>query len=354
LSGSRFYKPPALPEVITSLKKEGSMMFSQKVNFGLLTAVLTSVFILSIWVSAEAQTKTISLSLATGGTGAVFYPLGGGMAQILSRYIPNMQVTAEVTAGSVDNIKLIRGRKADLALTLSEVASDALNGLERFKGTGPVPIRTIGGIYSSYLHLVVREGAGINSASDLKGKRISTGAPGSGVEVKIIRVLESYGIDVNKDMKRERLNYVEAAGALKDRKLDAFFIEGGLPISTVLDLAATPGITIKLLSHIDHIDKLRQKYGSCYYKLIIPKGTYRNIDYDVPVLGSGNLLICHENMDAGLVYKIIKTLLEHQPELVTAHKAASEFTLTNAVVGSPVPFHPGAIKYFKERGIEVK
>lgn len=329
-------------------------MFSQKMNSGLLTAVLTLAFIVFTWISSEAQTKTLSLSLATGGTGAVFYPLGGGMAAVLSKYIPNVQVTAEVTAGSVDNIKLIHAQKADLALSLSEVASDALNGLERFKATGPIPVRAIGVIYSSYMHLVARESAGINSVPDLKGKRISTGAPGSGVEIKIVRILESYGIDANKDVKRERLNYVEAAGALKDRKLDAFFIEGGLPISTVLDLSATPGITIKLLSHIDHIDKLRQKYGSCYYKLIIPKGTYRNIDYDVPVLGSGNLLICHANMDAGLVYKIIKTLLEHQPELVTAHKAASEFTLTSAVVGSPVPFHPGAIEYFKQKGAEIK
>jgi len=329
-------------------------MFCTKGISALLIAILPLLFIFFSGVSAEAQPQTVSLSIATGGTGAVFYPLGGGMARVLSKYIPNMQVTAEVTAGSVDNIKLIQMKKADLALSMAEIASDALHAEGKFKGTGPAPIRTMAAVYSSYLHLVVREGAGIHSLPDLRGKRVSTGAPGSGIEVKNIRVLESYGIDVDKHLKRERLNYVEAAGSMKDRKLDAFFIEGGLPISTVLDLAATPGITIKLINNVEHIDKLRQKYGSCYYKLIIPKGTYSNINYDVPVVGSGNLLICHENMDATLVYRIIKTLIEHQPELVLAHKAASDFSVTTAVVGSPLPFHPGAVKYFKEKGIEVK
>ncbi len=304
--------------------------------------------------SAEAQSQIKSLSIATGGTGAVFYPLGGGMARVLSKYLPNMQVTAEVTAGSIDNIKLIQMKKADLALSMAEITPEALRGEGKFKNTGPVPIRTIASVYSSYLHLVVREGSGINSVSDLKGKRVSTGAPGSGIEIKNIRVLESYGIDADKHVKRERLNYVEAAGSMKDRKMDAFFIEGGLPISTVLDLAASPGMAIKLVNNAEHMDKLRQKYGPCYYKIVIPKGTYPNVNYDVLVVGSGNLLICHENMDPALVYGIIKTLLEHQAELVIAHKAASDFSLSNAVVGSPLPFHPGAIKYFREKGIEIK
>jgi len=315
---------------------------------------LSFLLTISVWTLAEAQSQPTSLSIATAGTGAVFYPLGGGMARVLTKYNPNMSVTAEVTAGSIDNMKLIQMKKADIALSMAEIAAEAFKGEGKFKSTGPIPIRTIASVYSSYLHLVVREGSGIKSVSDLKGKRISTGAPGSGIEIKNIRVLESYGIDADKHVKRERLAYVEAAGSMKDRKMDAFFIEGGLPISTVLDLAATPGMTISLVNNAEHIDKLIQEYGACYYKVVIPKGTYPNINYDVPVVGSGNLLVCHENMDPNLVYTIIKTLLEHQQELVTAHKAASDFALATAVVGSPLPFHPGAVRYYKEKGITIQ
>ena len=329
-------------------------MFSKKKNSLAFVILFTSFLILLLSDPAGAQTKSVRLSIATGGTGGVYYPLGGAMAAVISKYIPNTEATAEVTAGSVDNIKLIHAGKAELALIMADVGHDALKGTDRFKATGAIPIRTVGVVYSNYMHFVALDGSGIKSVPDLKGRRISTGSPGSGTEVKTMRVLESYGIDGEKDIKRERLGVAESAGAQKDRKIDAFTWDGGLPTAAVLDLAATPGIKIKILNNADHLDKLLQKYGPVYFKLPIPKTAYPGMDADVQVVCVANLLICHEKMDAGLVYNILKVLVEHQPELVAVHKEARHFTLATAAMGSSLPFHPGAMKYFQEKGIKIK
>ncbi|MBM4333324.1 MAG: TAXI family TRAP transporter solute-binding subunit [Deltaproteobacteria bacterium] len=316
--------------------------------------LLTIIFTFSLGSLGEAQTKGVRLSIATGGTGGVYYPLGGGMAQVISKYIPNTEATAEVTAGSVDNCKLIQTGKAELALIMADIGFDALKGEGRFKAGGAIPLRTIGVVYSNYMHFVTMEGSGIKTVSDLKGKRVSTGSPGSGTEVKTMRVLESYGIDGEKDLKRDRLGVAESAGALKDRKIDAFTWDGGLPTAAVLDIAATPGIKIKILNNADYLEKMNQKYGPVYFKLTIPKITYPHMDADVSVVGVANLLVCHEKMDPALAYNITKFLLEKQPELVAVHKEALNFTLATATVGSSLPFHPGAIKYYQEKGIVIK
>jgi hypothetical protein len=329
-------------------------MVLKKESTRILALALTISLILFLSVSAAAQSKSVRLSIATGGTGGVYYVFGGGIAQVISKYIPNTEATAEVTAASVDNCKLIQAGKADLTIIMADTGYDALKGMERFKPSGPIPLRTIGVLYSNYMQFVALEGPGIKSISDLKGKRVSTGAPGSGTEVMAVRVLESYGIDATKDIRRERLSVAESAGALKDRKVDAFAWVGGLPTAAVLDLAATPGIKMKILSSADHIDKMKQKYGPVYFPLTIPKNTYPHMDADVQVACVANLLVCHEKMDAKLVYNILKVLLEHQPELVAVHQEAKNFTLASAAVGSSLPYHPGAIKYFREKGIKTE
>ncbi len=321
---------------------------------GLLVFCLTLFYIFALSVPGEAQTKTVRLSVATGGTGGVYYVMGGGMAQIISKHVPNTEATAEVTAASVDNCKLIQAGKADLALIMADTGYNALKGLEKFKAGGPVPLRTVAVLYPNYMHFVTLDGSGIRSMADLRGKRVSTGAPGSGTEVKALRVLESYGINADKDIKRERLSVAESAGALKDRKVDAFAWDGGLPTAAVLDLAATPGIKAKILNNADHFDKMIEKYGPVYFKTTIPKAIYPHMDADAQVVGVANLLVCNEKMDPGLAYNIAKALLEHQPDLVTVHKEAKNFTLANATVGSSLPFHPGAVKYFQEKGVKIK
>ena len=185
-----------------------------------------------------AQQKT--MSIGTGGTGGVYYPLGGGIANVLSKYLPGMQATAEVTGGSVDNLKLIGTGKAELAFTMADAALDALNGEDKFKG-GKVPLRTLMVLYPNRMHVVTIEGTGIDKMADLKGKRVSTGSPGSATEVMAFRVIEAAGLDKDKDMKRERLGVAESVNAIKDRKIDAFFWVGGIPTAAVTDLGGNAG-----------------------------------------------------------------------------------------------------------------
>ena len=298
-----------------------------------------------------AQTKT-RLSIATGGTGGVYYPLGGGMAALISKHISGTEATAEVTTASVDNMKLLHTGKVALALTLPDTAWDSHQG--QLKGLKEkVGVRTLMAVYSNYMHIVALEGSGIKSVADLKAKRVSTGAPGSGTEVKGLRVLEAYGLTPKDLRSQERLGVGESAGALKDRKVDAFIWDGGLPTAAILDLAATPGIKIHLVPHGDAVSKMVAKYGPLYFAGVIPKGTYGGIEGDVSVAAVTNLLVAHERMEEPLAYQITKLLLERTPDLVAVHKAANEITLKSAVVGSPVPFHAGALRYYKEKGIKV-
>ena len=197
-----------------------------------------------------AQQKAISI--ATGGTGGVYYPLGGGMANILSKYLPGIQATAEVTGGSVDNLKLIGTNRAEVAFSMMDAALDAVNGVDKFSA-GKIPVRTLMVLYPNRMHVVSIEGTGINKMADLKGKRVSTGSPGSATEVMAFRVIEAAGLDKDKDMRRERLGVAESVNALKDRKIDAFFWVGGLPTAAVTDLGATPGVKIKLIDTADLI-----------------------------------------------------------------------------------------------------
>lgn len=312
--------------------------------------VMILVFVLS-FSSVWAQ-KTVRLSIGTGGTGGVYYPYGGGMANIISKYIPYVEATAEVTSASVDNCLLVGAGKSDMALIMADVGWDAYQGKGKFKSK--IPLRTIAVLYPNNMHVVTLEGSGIEKVSDLKGKRISTGSPGSGTEVKALRVLEAYGLNPDKDMKRDRLGAAESAGALKDRKIDAYFWDGGLPTASVTDLGATPGIKIKIVGHEDAIPKMREKYGPIYVKGVIPAKTYPGQDVDVPMAVVWNLLVCNENMKENVAYDIVKTLFDHKPELITIHREAKHLSLDPQVGGSPIPFHPGAARYFTEKGLKIK
>jgi TRAP transporter TAXI family solute receptor len=328
-----------------SFLKGGSLMRR------LLTLGVIVVFVLA-FSPARAQ-KTVRLSIATGGTGGVYYPLGGGMANLISKYIPYAEATAEVTTASVDNCLLVGRGKAELALIMADVGWDAYQGKGKFKEK--VPLRTIAVLYPNNMHVVTVEGKGIEKVSDLKGKRVSTGAPGSGTEVKALRVLEAYGLNPDKDMTRDKLGASESAGALKDRKIDAYFWDGGLPTASVTDLGATPGVKMKLIGHEDAIPKMREKYGPLYVKGFIPAKTYPGQEVAIPIAVVWNLLVCNEKMKQDVAYDIVKTLFDRKPELVASHMEARFLSLEpQSVGGSPIPFHPGVIRYFSEKGLKIK
>ena len=310
-----------------------------------------STFLACLALSAGADAQNISI--ATGGTGGVYYPLGGGMAAALSKYVPGMQATAEVTGGSVDNLKLIGSGKPYIALTMTDATLDAYRGEDKFKGN-KVPVRTLMILYPNRMHVVSIEGRGVAKMADLKGKRVSTGSPGSATEVMAFRVIEGAGLDKDSDMKRERLGVAESVNAIKDGKIDAFFWVGGLPTAAVTDLANTPGTKLKMIDHAEVVAPMNKKYGNLYVEDAIPKDIYKGMDADNKQATVMNILITHENMDDKVAYNIVKTIFDKRDDLIAVHKEATNFRLENQKAGaSPIPFHPGAVKYFAEKGIKL-
>ena len=297
-----------------------------------------------------AFAQQTNIAIATGGTGGVYYPLGGGMGNLLTKHL-GYAATARVTGGSVDNMKLIGSKQSEMALTQVDAAYDALKGEDKFKGT-PLPIRQLMVLYPNRMHVVTVEGKGIEKMADLKGKRVSTGSPGSATEVFAFRCIEMAGLDKDKDMRRERLGVAESTNAIKDGKIDAYFWVGGLPTAAVTDLGASPGIKIKLLDTADLVPKMNEKYNNLYATGMIPAKMYPGQEKDNPVAVIQNILAAHESMADKVAYDIVKLFIERRDDLVAVHGEAASITLENQK-NSPIPWHPAALKYFTEKGVKV-
>src|SRR5262245_11142173 len=320
------------------------MIFGNKWLVGCLAMAATALV-----GGAAAQQR--SIAIATGGTGGVYYPLGGGLANILSKSLPGLQAAAEVTGGSVDNLKLIGSGQAELAFTMVDATLDAYKGEDKFKGN-KVDVRALAVLYPNRMHVVTVEGRGIEKMSDLKGKRVSTGSPGSATEVMAFRVIEAAGLDKDKDVRRERLGVAESVNAIKDGKIDAFFWVGGLPTAAVTDLGATPGLKIKMIDHSETVPKMNQKYGNLYAPDTIAHGTYPGQDKDNQIATVWNIMVVNAKMQDQLAYDIVKTMFDKKADWVAVHREANELKKENQSVSkSAIPFHPGALKYFAELGI---
>jgi TRAP transporter TAXI family solute receptor len=314
------------------------------------TAVLAITLATGLALAGMVHAQQKTMSIGTGGTGGVYYPLGGAVANVLSTNLPNVQATAEVTGGSVDNLKLIASGQSELGFSMADAALDAFNGQDKFKSK--VPLQTLLVVYPNRMHVVTVEGTGIEKMSDLKGKRVSTGSPGGATEVMAFRVIEAAGLDKDKDMKRERLGAAESVNAIKDRKIDAFFWVGGIPTAAVTDLAATPGMKMKLIDHSDTVEKMNAKYGKLYTASTIKAGAYPGTDKDNAIAEVWNIIVTGDKMSNDDAYAIVKTLVEKKADIVAVHKEAESFSLDNQIqIRSPIPFHPGALKYFKEKGV---
>jgi TRAP transporter TAXI family solute receptor len=311
----------------------------------LLSALAASLLLLS----ACGEPQKI-LSIVTGGTGGVYYPLGGALANVLSAELTDYQVSAEVTGGSVDNLKLVAAGSADVGFSMVDAAWDALHGRDKFKGT-PLPIRTLAVLYPNHMHAVTVEASGIKSVQQFARRRVSVGSPGSATEIMALRVLEAY--ELQDSVEKERLSVAESVNAIKDGKIDAFFWAGGLPTGAVTDLAATPGVRIRLLDIGDAVAKMNEQYGPLYTEGRIAKNTYPGLSADVRNATVWNILFVNATMNEDLAYDIAKRLFERRDALIAVHKEAEQISLTNQERRlSPIPFHPGAVRYFRERGMK--
>ena len=307
-------------------------------------------FFCSLLLVASASVCAQNISIATGGTGGVYYPMGGGLANVLSKHVPGMQATAEVTGGSVDNLNLIGSGKPYVAFSMVDAVLDAAKGQQKFQGR-KVDVNTLLVLYPNRMHVVTTETSGIKTMADLKGRRISAGSPGSATEIMAFRVMEGAGLDPLKDVTRERLGVAESANALKDKKIDAFFWVGGLPTAAVTDLASTPGIKIRLIDHAEAVDAMNKKWGNLYYTDVISKSTYAGMAADNKMASVANILVANANMPDEQAYKIVKAIFDHQKDLIAVHQEYANVKISNQKnAATSVPFHPGAEKYIKEKG----
>ncbi|BAT59317.1 NMT1/THI5 like protein [Variibacter gotjawalensis] len=299
------------------------------------------------------QPQPKALIIATGGTGGVYYPMGGGFGNIIGKEMPGFSATAQVTGGSVANLQLVGSGKADIAFTQVDAAWDAVNGKDKFPQK--LGIRALAVLYPNHMHLVTVDGTNIEKPEDLKGRRVSTGSPGSATEVYANRVLEAAGLNHEKDIRKERLGVAESVNAIKDRKIDAFFWVGGLPTAAVTDLGATPNVKLKMIDIAQLTKKMNEKYGPLYAEAVIPKEMYKGMDKDNRNNSVWNILAVRDDMPDDLAYAITKLIIEKRDDLALVHKEAlnikPEWQTTNR---AGVPWHPAALKYFKDAGIKVE
>lgn len=299
----------------------------------------------------KAPAKIMNINIATATTGGVYYPLGNAMAQLFNQKIPGIKASAGATAGTPQNILLMQKKEAEVAFAQNGVAYYAYNGVEMFKDKPTKFLRGITNLYPNVMHIVVSANSNITSVKQFEGKKFVVGAIGSATEINSKEILSLYGLDYKdkKNVKGEYLGYSEAAEALKDGRVDGILIAGGLPTSAVLDAASSMKIRILSLEP-DMIAKLKQTMP-WYYEVTIPKGTYIGQTEEAKTVAVANLLICRDDLSNDLVYNMTKALHDNQKELVAAHSAAKDMKLEDALKGMTVPMHPGAEKYYKEKGI---
>lgn len=293
-------------------------------------------------------TKNKNYILATGGTSGTYYPFGGAIANIWNTKIEGMNVTAQATGASAENLRLINKGEAEFATVQNDVMDYAYNGTDLFAGEKLTNIMTIGTMYPEVVQIAVSKDSGIKSVADFRGKRISVGDAGSGVEFNAKQIMEGYGLSFA-DIKKNNLSFKESAEAIQNGTLDGCFITAGVPNSALQELAFTAGLILIPVGGAE-ADKICAKYGY-YTKTIIPGGTYKGTDEDTEALAIKCTLAVSSKLDENTVYEMTKALFSNLDELGRAHAKGKEVTAEAAITGVSVPFHPGAIKYYKEIGL---
>lgn len=300
-------------------------------------------------LAGPVAAKTTFVSLGTGGTGGIYYPYGGGVAEIWSKYVKDVKAVAEVTGASVENVKLAHKGETVTGEVMGDVAVAGYKGLSKFKGKKH-NILSMAIMYPNLLQIVALKKSGITNIEQVKGKNISTGSPGSGTNFMTEVVLKALGIPLN-SFKDSRLSFTESANALKDGTIKVGTWSVGPGTSSILDLSTTHDINI--ISFTPDQTKQILEANKTYSSVDLAGGVYRGVDKAVPTIGVWNVMICQKSLDTDLVYKLVKALYEHNDYMRKIHPSAAYTTPENAVKYSPIPLHPGTIKYLKEKGITV-
>ncbi|MFG3602292.1 TAXI family TRAP transporter solute-binding subunit [Micromonospora chersina] len=283
--------------------------------------------------------------LATGNTTGVYYQLGGGYADLISRHLPGYEARAEPTGASVENITRLAGGDMEIAFSLADTAADAVSGRGAFDGQ-PQPVRALARIYSNYTHVIVRAGGKIDTFADLRGKRISTGSPRSGTDIIAGRLLTAGGIDPDKDIQRLNLSLPETVQRMRAGTLDGMFFSGGLPTPGIKDLLFSAPGAFRLLPLTDLAEPLAARYGSVYTTAVLPKDVY-GTPAPTPTITVANVILVAADMPDQLAYDLTRVLFTWQGELINVHPEAANFTRESAAASQPIPLHPGAVRYYR-------
>ncbi len=312
--------------------------------------IIISLVILMAFASAgPVIAKTQFISIGTGGTGGIYYPYGGGVAEIWSKNVDGIKAVAEVTGASVENVKLAHKGETVIGEVMGDVAVAGYTGSGKFKGKKH-DILSMAIMYPNLLQIVTLKKSGITNIEQVKGRNISSGSPGSGTNFMAEAVLKALGIPLE-SYKDSRLSFTESANALRDGTIDVGVWSVGPGTSSILDLATTHEINVIAFTP-DQTKKILAA-NATYSAVELSGGVYRGIDKPVATIGVWNVMICQKSLDDGLVYKLVKALYEHNDYLVKIHPSAGYTTPENAVKYSPIPLHPGTLKYLAEKGVKI-
>lgn len=311
--------------------------------------VVCSFFLAMSLIGPKAFAKTEFIGIGTGGTGGVYYPYGGALAEVWTKHVENVRAVAEVTGASVENTKLAHKGETVIGEIMGDVAYEAYYGKGRFEDD-PQNISAMFVMYQNVYHVVALEKSGIKTLQDLKGKKVSVGSPGSGTEYKSNLVF--HAVDVPYDsFTIRRLSFVENANALRDGTIDVGVWSVGPPTSSIMDLATTHDIAPVPFSE-EELDKVLSQY-QYYSPSQIPAGAYEGVDEDVPTVSVWNVVICNRDLSEDLVYNLVKAAFENREYMEQVYHGAKHTTAENTANYSPIPLHPGTIKYLQEKGIEI-
>ena len=287
------------------------------------------------------------INILTGGTSGVYYPLGVAIGKIYSDKIPNVKTQVQATKASVENLVLLQQGRGELAFTLGDSLKAAWEGDEEAGFKSKLDrLRTIGAIYPNYIQIVATSDSGIKTLADLKGKSLSVGAPKSGTELNSRAILSAAGMTYKNMGKVEYLPFAESVDLMKNRQLNATLQSAGLGVASLKDLSTSTEITV-----VSVPKAIVDKIGPPFVPAMIPANTYTGQDKDVPTAAVVNYLVTSSAVSDDLAYQMTRLIFESLPELVTAHAAGKEIKLDTAATGSPVPLHPGAIRYYREKGV---
>lgn len=293
----------------------------------------------------KTEEKPKYMSILTGGTGGTYFPLGGSFAKIVSD-ATGVSTNAETTGASAENMQSIKDGKGEIAFTQTDIASYATEGKLMFDGNKIDNIKAIGTLYPETIQIVTTEKSGIKSVADLKGKKVSIGAPGSGTAANAEQILEVYGLSLD-DIKKQDLSFDESVNGIKDGNIDAAFVTAGTPTAAVEELSATEKVVIVPVE-ADKAEELIKKYPY-YAKEAVPSGTYK-LDSEVPTVAVLAMLVVKADLSDEMVYDITKSIFENLDQVT--HAKAKQIKAENALNGVGIEVHPGAQKYYDEEGIK--